>query len=110
MLIDHNIFKTTLIDFSIQKKFNSVKKRNFPFIRQNAVFKDSGNKKEYFGFRLDFEPKFRPKPKDRSKPKPKPKCLPKPKFRPKPIPKQKISDHYFLPNSLLQLEIEGSVI
>jgi hypothetical protein len=52
-------------------------------------------KKEYFGFWLDFEPKFRPKPKDRFKPKPKPKCLPKPKFRPKPIPKPKIADHYF---------------
>ncbi len=47
----------------------------------------------FFGFRLDFEPKFRPKPKACSKPKPKPKLIPKPKFWPKPIPKPKISDH-----------------
>ncbi len=44
-----------------------------------------------FGFRLDFEPKFRPKPKDVMIPKPKLKCIPKPKFWPKPKPK--VSDH-----------------
>ena len=43
------------------------------------------------GFWFDFEPKFRPKPKDAMIPKPK--CIPKPKFRPKPIPKPKVSDH-----------------
>ncbi len=37
----------------------------------------------------DFEPKFRPKPKDAIIPKLK--CKPKPKFRPKP----KVSDHWF---------------
>jgi hypothetical protein len=40
-----------------------------------------------FGFWFDFEPKFRPKPKDVMIPKPKPKCIPKPKFLPKPKPK-----------------------
>jgi hypothetical protein len=48
----------------------------------------------YIGFRLHFEPKFRPKPKVYTKPKPKPKLIPKPKFRPKPKPK--VSDHYLL--------------
>ncbi len=48
-----------------------------------------------FGFWFDFEPKFRPKPKDEMIPKPKPKCIPKPKFRPKPIPKPKDSNHQF---------------
>jgi hypothetical protein len=55
-------------------------------------FNDYG-KLPNFGFRFDFEPKFRPKPKHVMIPKPKPKCIPKPKFRPKPIPKPKISDH-----------------
>jgi hypothetical protein len=41
------------------------------------------------GFWFDFEPKFRPKPKDVMIPKPK--CIPKSKFWPKPKPK--VSDH-----------------
>ncbi len=94
------IFNDFLIkNFNRIDKWKKIKKHFF-FLK---YFLNSSEKRKYivwkvlssyFGFRLHFEPKFRPKPKVWTKPKPKPKLIPKQKFRPKPKPKPKISDHY----------------
>jgi hypothetical protein len=65
----------------------------FFFWTQLVTINCDNGKLPNFSFRLDFEPKFWPKPKDAMIPKPKPKCIPKPKFRPKPIPQPKVFDH-----------------